>query len=286
MKFIPNGITRQVARQFLIARKNSPQVMFVGGVAGVTVGTVMACRATLQLSDQLDKMKNDLEDVKALKDADGSYDNKDVARVYAKNMAKVARLYAPAAIVGVASIGALTGAHVTLNRRNAGLTAAYAAAVKAYDDYRDRIKEELGEEKELDLYHGAIVEKVKGEDNKLVAVKKVNPNSTSMYARFFDESSRNWDRNPEMNRMFVQVQQTYANDLLVTRGHIFLNEVYDMLGLERSKAGQVVGWVISDEGDNRVDFGIYEAVNANFVNGIERTALLDFNVDGVIYDLI
>lgn len=287
MKYIPNGVTRQVARHILIARKNSPQVMFVGGIIGVTASTVMACKATLKLSDQLDKMKGEMSEVKELRDSESNEtSDRDVALVYARNVAKVARLYAPSAIIGVGSVGLLTGSHVTLNRRNAGLTAAYAAVAKAYDDYRDRVKEELGDERELDLYHGAVVEKVKGEDGKLTEARAVDPNKLSPYSRFFDESSKNWERNPEMNRMFVQVQQTYANDLLRARGHIFLNEVYDMLGLERSKAGQVVGWVIGPEGDNYVDFGIFEARNAKFINAIERTALLDFNVDGVIYDKI
>lgn len=285
---IPNGITRHVSRQLLIARKNSPQVMFVGGVVGVGVSTVMACKATLKLSDQLDKMKAEMSTVKAMRDDETKPDvgDKDVAFIYARNMAKVARLYAPAAFVGVASIGALTGSHVTLQRRNVGLTAAYAATAKAYEEYRERVKEELGEEKELDIYHSATIEKIKGEDGKQVDAKAANPDGWSPYARFFDESSRNWQKNAEINRMFIQVQQTYANDLLRSRGHIFLNEVYDMLGFEHTSAGAVVGWVIGPDGDNLVDFGIYEARNSRFVNGMERSALLDFNVDGVIYDKI
>ena len=289
MKYIPNSITRPIGRHILVAQKNSPQVMFIGGIIGVTASTVMACRATLKLSEELEKMKSEVDSVKALGDPEINYppdSGKMVTRVYLKNAAKVARLYAPAAIVGVGSIGLLTGSHVTLKRRNAGLTAAYAAVAKAYDEYRERIKEEVGEEKEIDLYHGATVEKVKGPDGKMIEVRSTDPNKLSVYSRFFDDSSRNWEKNPEMNKMFVQVQQTYANDLLRARGHIFLNEVYDMLGLERSQAGQVVGWVIGDEGDNYVDFGIHNARNSNFVNGIERVALLDFNADGVIYDKI
>ena len=92
--------------------------------------------------------------------------------------------------------------------------------------------------------------------------------------------------------MFLRAQQQYANDKLIAQGHLFLNEVYDMLGLPRTKAGAIVGWVYDDNnavGDNFVDFGIYDVhreTARDFVNGYERSILLDFNVDGVIYDLI
>jgi hypothetical protein len=289
MKYIPTGVSRQLARQLLLARKHSPQMMFVGGIVGVGVSTVMACKATLKLSDQLDKMKGEMSAVKEMRDdVNSEASDRDVAYIYAKNMGRVARLYAPAAVVGGASIGLLTGSHVTLNRRNAGLTAAYAAMAKAYDEYRERVKEELGDERELDIYHDASVEKVKDENGKVVEVKTTK-GKWSPYARLYDETSENWERNAEANRTFIQVQQQLANNMLRARGHIFLNEVYDMLGLERSVAGQMVGWLWDPEDperDNYVDFGLFEVGNERFINQIERTPLLDFNVDGVIYDKI
>ena len=65
-----------------------------------------------------------------------------------------------------------------------------------------------------------------------------------------------------------------------------------MLGIPRTQAGQIVGWIYDEKhpiGDNKVDFGIYNTyneANRNFVNGYERTILLDFNVDGNILDMI
>ena len=120
----------------------------------------------------------------------------------------------------------------------------------------------------------------------------MNPTLYSDYARFFDAASPNWQNDPEYNLMFLRAQQQYANDLLRAKGRLFLNDVYEMLGLEKSKAGQIVGWVYDREnpnGDNFVDFGIYdmskERVRA-FVNGYETNILLDFNVDGNIWDLM
>ena len=91
-----------------------------------------------------------------------------------------------------------------------------------------------------------------------------------------------------MNLFFLKAQQTNANVQLTVRGHVFLNEVYDMLGLPRTAAGAIVGWVRGN-GDDVIDFGIWDNndINSDFVNGYNRSKiLLDFNVDGVIYDII
>lgn len=282
MNLIPNAVSRQVFRTALIVKKNSPNIMFAGGIAGVVTSTVLACKATLKLPEALNEMSVELDEVK---DHTDEPDQKDIAYVYVKHITYIARIYAPAAIVGVVSISSLAGSHITLSRRNAGLTAAYAAVSRAYKEYRERVSEEFGEQKEKDIYFAAASEKVVSENGK-DEIALVDPNKWSPYARFFDEVSVNWQKNAELNRLFVQCQQNYANHLLHARGHVFLNEIYDMLGIERSKAGQVVGWVLNSQGDNYIDFGMYQATSSRFVNGIERSILLDFNVDGVIYDKI
>lgn len=276
MKFIPDSVTRTIARQILNVQKQSPHIMFAAGIVGVVGGTVLACRATLKLGDTLDNIKVDL--IKVNSKEIGS--NRELAVVYAKGTYDISKLYAPAVLVGAASIGLLTASHITLTHRNTALTAAYAAVAKAYDDYRERVKKEVGEEREHELYHAITHETLKNDDGKTVA----DPNQWSPYARFFDEYSTQWKKNPELNRLFVECQQRYANHILTSRGHIFLNEVYDMLGLKRSKAGQVVGWVLGNGGDNYIDFGMFEVSNSKFINGYERSILLDFNVDGVVYD--
>lgn len=290
---LPVSVSRNVGKSVLAFKKQSPHIFFGVGVAGTITSTVLACRATLKLSEKLDEIKQRVNDVKTIEEltlkASPSADHaaivnerrKDMAYVYIHGGVELTKLYAPAAIVGVASIACLTGSHIQLTKRNTALMAAYATLQKAYDEYRSRVREQLGDEKELELHRGVTTEVIKGEE-----VKSVDPNSRSPYSVFFDEYSPNWQKDPELNRLFITCQQNYANNLLRARGHIFLNEVYDMLGVERTKAGAVVGWVIGETGDNFVDFGIYEAYNSRFVNGMERSIILDFNVDGVIYDKI
>lgn len=129
--------------------------------------------------------------------------------------------------------------------------------------------------------------------NKEVNLRKCEPNDDRMYvsdyARFFDESCKSWTKDPERNRVFLRQLEQYATDRLKACGYLFLNDVYEMLGIARTKVGQLVGWVYDANnpiGDNYVDFDIYSSYNDDFVNGYKATALLDFNVDGVILDKI
>lgn len=284
-----HGVTRAIGRKSLVLRKNSPNVFFAAGVVGVVASTVMACRATLKLSETLDEIKKDVDNVNEIvpiTEGDVVSLRKDKIYVYGKASLQVVRLYGPSILVGGASVALLTGSHVQLTRRNAALTAAYAVLDEAFREYRERVKSVVGEDRELDMYRGTKTETVKNEMGQKEEQVSFDPNKRSVYSRIFDEFSVHWHKDPEFNRIFLQCQQNFANNLLQTRGHVFLNEVYDMLGLDRSKAGAVVGWVLNSDGDNYVDFGMLEAYNAKFINGFERSVLLDFNVDGVIYDKI
>lgn len=130
-------------------------------------------------------------------------------------------------------------------------------------------------------------------ETRVIESKKEEKKETrgySPYSRVFDSScSTTWTTNPEYNRMFLKDQERYANDMLKRKGYLFLNDVYQMLGMPETKAGQVVGWIYDEKypnGDNFVDFGIDDIRNNEFINGIENTVILDFNVDGNILELI
>ena len=240
----------------------------------------------------MDDAKKNLDMAKTLEHRDYSERDRsrDISLIYFQSGVKVVKLYAPAIIVGGLSIYALRTSHNILTSRNVALTAAYGALEKGFKEYRARVVDKYGEEEDRNLRYGTReVEIVDPDTNKKKKVTRVSINDPSIYARFFDPQSASWSKEPEYNLIFLKCQQNYANDLLKSRGHIFLNEVYDLCGLERSKAGAVVGWILSDDGstDNFVNFGIFDGENdraRDFVNGFEGSILLDFNVDGVIYD--
>lgn len=295
MKLIPASVVPKLSRQLLIAKKNSPHIFFAAGVVGTVASAVLACRATLKLSATLDEIQKEVQILKpqvnqtaeVVTTEEVVIEHTKTVYVYSRAALKLVKLYGPSVLLGAASIGLLTGSHLQITRRNSALMAAYAAVQKAYDDYRDRVREELGASKELDIYHAAKIETIKDAEGNEIEVKVSDPNRYSPYAKFFDEYNDNWQRDSELNRMFVQCQQNHWNYKLTAHGHVFLNEVYDGLGLPRSQAGAIVGWLKeSENGDGYIDFGIFEAFNARFVNGEEQSILLDFNVDGVIWDKI
>lgn len=305
-----NKVTRKMYRLGFKAQKHSPEILMGAGIVGVVTSAVMACKATLKLDDVLAESKETVDKIHEVSEnpdmiAEGkeyTEDDmkKDLTIVYTKAGLKVAKLYTPAIVVGGLSIAAIVSGHRILRKRNIALAAAYTAVDKGFKEYRGRVIEKFGEEldKELkyDIKAKEVEETVVDEKGKEKKVKKtietVGQNLGSPYAKFFDESCRGWTKDPEYNLMVVRDVQDYANRLLRMKHHLFLNEVYDLLGIQRTTAGQVVGWIYDEKnpiGDNYIDFGIYDVhdeAKRKFVNGYERTILLDFNVDGAILDMI
>lgn len=301
LKSIPTAITQTGGRSVLLLKKHSPEMLVVGGIVGGVTAAVMACKATRKVDAVISEHNHNLSQVRGISAGDPDLEKeikKHKTEIYIHTGKELTKLYAPPIALGVASIGCILGGHGILHKRNVAIAAAYSVVQDRFNEYRGRVRDEYGEQKDKDLYFGTKQEKVEVTevDSKTGKEKKVkktvtvkNPNNFSQYARFFDDSSPNWVNDPELNLAFLRAQQNYFNDLLLSRGHIFLNEVYDVLGIPRTKAGAVVGWVVSENGDNFVDFGLYSLCNQeamDFVNGYEENILLDFNVDGVIYDLI
>ena len=286
-------------------QKHSPEILAGVGVVGVVASTVMACKATMKLNDILEESKetrNKIREVESNPRYEEQYSHedakKDLTINYTQTGLKIAKLYAPAVILGSASLGCLLASNDILRKRNAALSAAYMTVDKSFKEYRQRVVDRFGEEVEKEIRYNIKAEEITstvvaedGSETTITeTVKTMDPNLYSDYAKFFDEASPYWQKDPEYNFMFLKSQQQYANDLLKARGRLFLNEVYEMLGIDKSKAGQIVGWVydpVNPIGDNFVDFGIYDMSKDRvraFVNGYEPNILLDFNVDGNVWD--
>lgn len=289
-------------------KKYSPEILVAAGVVGTVASTVMACKATTKLDSILEETKEKVDLIHEYSENEEFSDRytpedakKDLTIVYAQTAVKVAKLYAPAVFVGALSITSILASTNILRKRNIALAAAYATIDHSFKDYRKRVVERFGEEVDRQLKYNlktqeieeTVVDSETGEETKEKKTVEVSDiDGYSEYARFFDDGCKGWEKDAAMNLAFLRAQQRYANDLLMTRGHVFLNEVYDMLGIERTKAGQVVGWIYDPNRkdiDNFIDFGFancYKEKARDFINGYERTILLDFNVDGPILDLI
>ena len=300
-----NKTTRLLNKTNIKIRKYSPEIFLGLGIMGVITSTIIACKNTLKVNDILEKADKDIENVKKVLETDTEEyteqdSKKDLTIIYTQMGVKFVKLYAFPISLGALSIMSIIQGHNILRKRNMAIAAAYAVVDKGFKEYRKNVIERFGDKMDKELRYNLKAEEVEIEtvdENGKIKKEKcemtvVDGNTVSEYAKFFDEFSDNWEKDAEYNLMFLRRQQDYANELLKSRGHVFLNEVYDMLGLKRTKAGQVVGWIYdknNPNGDNYIDFNIYDISkesNRAFVNGTERSILLDFNVDGVIYDLI
>lgn len=298
LALIKSVITTKGARSLLLLKKFSPEILLVVGIAGVITSTVMAIKATTKAEDALENAKGKLDklhiaqDTLPVEEYSGSDYKKDLAVVYAQTAVDFVIVYWKPITLGVVSIGCILAGHNILKQRNVAIMAAYKAVEESYSDYRKRVVAKYGAEEDRALKFGIEqIEHTTIDENGVKTVEMievVDPNGHSEYSKFFDEYSTQWSKDPGYNMAYLKGQQNFANDMLRSRGHVFLNEVYDLIGVPHTTAGAVVGWV-KGEGDDYIDFGIFDAENGkarDFVNGYERSILLDFNVDGTMYDKI
>lgn len=310
---LSNKLTRAFGKAGLKLKKHSPEILVVTGVIGAVTSAVLACKATAKATKIIEESKHDIgviDDIvadpeKYKKDLPDGYTQKDHDNdrriIKTKAAVNVAKTYAPAAVLGVLSITCIFAGTNILRKRNVALAAAYTTVDNSFKEYRNRVIERFGKDLDRELKYNIkskeVEETVLDENGKEKTVKKTvnvvnSDNGVSEYARFYDDGCKGWQKDSEHNLWMLTRFQNMANDKLKSEGYIFLNDVYEMLGIPKTKAGQIVGWVYNEKnpsGDNYVDFGIYnvhDEAKRDFVNGYERSILLDFNVDGNILDLI
>lgn len=289
------AITKGIGRTTLFLKRHKSEIMLGAGLIGNTTGVILACRASTKLEKTIDEAKTNIDSIHAMRDdPESKYPDKDYKRdltkAYISSAGSIAKLYAlPTALICL-SDASIAGSHVVLRKENIALTGAYMALAESYKMYRKRVIDCEGKDKDVEYMHGlravetgTVKDEETGEEVKAKTYYQKG-DSVSVYAKVFDESNPNWNRNPERNLSFLKMVQNDVNDILHARGHIFLNEVYKMLGFKETTAGQIVGWV-DGHGDSYVDFLIYDFSSKpvqDFINGLVDYIQLDFNVDGPI----
>lgn len=290
----------------------SPQILMGGGIVGVVTSTVLACKATLdanEIKEKFEKDMNDVHEARRLTDEADKHDDypdatmrRDIAIVYTQTAVRYAKKYALSASIMATSIACILGSHKILTGRNAAITAAYMTLNTAFKDYRERAIERFGKDVDRELRYGidtkdrltSSVNKDGKETVETTEMQTIDEPACSEYTLIFDESNEYWSKDADKNKFFLLQQQNWANEKLKSQGYLFLNDVRKMLGYKATKVGQVVGWIYKPEDKTRdsfVDFGIFRDLDKSiakrmFINGDERSIMLDFNVDGPIIDLL
>jgi len=285
MKYVPKTVSRAVGRAVLKTQKNSPTILFVAGVTGAVTATVLACRATIKSQPVVDHMKKDLIDVDVVESRRGMAHEEarqQRAHIMVNGALEVTKLYAPAIAVGAVSIYCLTKSHRQLTQRNAALTGAYVSLQQFLDGYRARVRKEVGEAREKDLYHASTpIELIEETDKGHKKVQASRPTEMGPYAVIWDERSSVFQPSHEYNVSLIKITEQHLTDKLRADGYLFLNDVYRQFDLPVTQHGQLVGWIIpSDNSDDFVEIKFTEVYNS------QRALMLDFNVAGLVYHML
>lgn len=285
-------------RSQLLLKKNKPDILFALGLGTVLVGAVVVANAARKHDEVAEDnelyLRETAQDIQFRGETNQITEaqaKQEYAKAHAVASYQWVKLYGKGAAIMVAGTVSLVAGHMESKQRIGSLMAAYSVLDKTFKTYRERVVEELGGEKDVMFLHGKPDKKPYVEVDEITGKNKKRKYDSyhvdSEYARIFDEYNVNWRNEPHLNAFFLKSQQVNANLKLQAQGHLFLNEVWDLLGMERTKAGSIVGWVKdSENGDGVIDFGLYSECNSAFMNGLDPAAIIDPNVDGVIYDLL
>lgn len=302
MKINTKTLRKSFKKAQLTVRKHSPEILMVAGVIGTVAGAVMACKETLELEDVLDECKQEKIELEEQYAMCEQYSEdalkKDQVKLTIKQAVKIVKLYAPSVIMEATSIGVIFASNDIMRKRNASMAAAYATLNSMYKRYRQNVIESYGEEVDKDMRFGVKHEKVTeiDEDGNKVKIdaRIVDLDNTALaisdYSRFFQAGCKGFDAcSGRYNLLYLKGIQAMFNNKLIADGYVMLNDVYRELGFDTIPEGWSIGWVYDEEnpiGDNYIDFGLYEARNKNqrAVNDWEPVILMDFNVDGNLYE--
>ena len=259
---------------------HSPEILLVTGLIEGAVGTFLACKATLKAKKKFEERKT--EDKTQREKLATTID---ICRIYA----------VPASILLVSGTSICAG-HGILKNRHGKLLTAYGALTTTFMEYRARVKDEIGAEKEEALYYGTEKEvisvKVTQKDGKKRTVNKKfdvrKANGLSPYAQKFDPYANGGSYDPIWVDAFITRVESNLDDQLKAFGHLYLNDARKELELDRDDVGQLVGWLYDPhklkegERDNYVQI-IKKDIFVEHEDGHDQEIWLDFNVDGVIF---
>lgn len=230
---MPIGSVYGSVKLFVI--KNAPTILVAGGTALMAGSTVMAAKASLSYKEGV--LMPHVEEVVRIS-MDETLDEETKKAETDKEKAALtidtAKRFLPAAGLMIAGIACIAAGHTMQLKRLAGLSAALAAVKLENEQLK---ADAAGEEIEpVTVTHEGKTDVVRTEVNgHLLPVEDFRN-------RVFGPENKNWDPAPVVCENFLNTVERHANDRLRWKGHLFLNEVYAMLGMPETRLGAVMGW--------------------------------------------
>lgn len=296
------GANKALSKTKFHLKKRSPEILLVTGIVGMVTASVLACKATTKAHEVAENTQKSLEEIEMVSNQASSEEyteddrKKDTIIVYSKMVLGYTKLYAPAVILAGLSVTSILVSHNILRKRNIQLATALAGVTKAFDEYRNRVKNKYGEEAENQIRYGITQLKADKfiEDEETGKTKKVkekidvfDKSTLGMFAGVFDASSRMWQKDINYNLNFLKMVESQFTNRLKSHENIFLNEIWDALDMPRTEIGQYAGWIYdpdSDISDCFVDLGIRIGQTVDETGSLVHSIIIDPNCDGSIID--
>ena len=312
MKFLSkvgNGMKGFGTRTGARIKAKSPEILLVCGVVSFVGPVVVACKQTMKAEEILDEHERKMAEVQTCLDMASEEEStvsyteeqakKDRFIAWKDTAISFTKLYFPAAVLGVVTITCFGASYGIMKKRNVGLGIAYAAVDKAFKDYRERVRGELGEAADrrfntgVGYATGKVLEEKEDGSTEIVE-KEVETvpfdEDGNEGCRFFfsEDTSKCWQPTKILNDMTLQASRNYMQNKFEIQGFLFLNDVLESLGMEKVPDGQLVGW-LKGMGDPYIDYRIQEVYRPSRKNNgtdFEVVYILDFNHCGIIWDKI
>ena len=212
--------------------KHSPEILTGIGIAGMITTTVLAVKAT----------------PKAIRLIEEAKEEKGEDLTKAETIKTCWKAYIPAAATCVASTACLIGASSVSIRRNAMLATAYKLSETAFSEYKEKVVETIGDEKEKIVREKVSEERIKKNPITKNEIIMTDYGDTQFYetlsGRYFKSDIE------EIKKVVNYLNKDMLQDMF---GTISLNEFYDELELERIDLGDELGWRV-DKGLIEIDF--------------------------------
>ena len=197
--------------------KHNPEILTGMGIAGMISTTVLAVKTTPKavqmIQDEEERLNDKLTKV-------------EVVRL-------VGPLYIPAVVTCTLSAASLICANGINNKRNAALATAYSLSERALMDYREKVVEVVGEEKEKEIRQRAAKES---------PVKDVIFTSKGGTLCYIPVSGARFEC--DIDR--IRRAENIINKQLLDDMYASLNDFYDEVGIPCTEMGNTVGWNIDD----------------------------------------
>lgn len=219
--------------------RNSPSILTGLGIGLGVASTVLAVTATPKAIQLLEEKKKE--------------DQKEKLTVI-ETVRTAGVCYVPSVLAAAGSICCIISASAKFSKRNAILATAYALSERDLREYRDKVKETVGEKKEKEIRGKIAKDHILNNPAEPNRVLTPNGGKTLCYD--------NWTGRYFMSDMeTLRKCENEMNARIIKEQFVSLNELYDMLNLEPIKMGEDFGWNFDGFHDDLIHFSYFSQLD-------------------------